>query len=177
MGLGFNLIGFPLLILTTLGLLTYFLITKKKAVLKILSVAWLLIIVVIATRLIANHYQTPIRLTKADIIGEYRIDTNHFNGINANWQHSHYKFIITATDSIIFYETNKDIIIRTFKEKITYSPGPPDLWRVQSDTAFHVIRYPPTLFRGHNKFYYVFVSERYGNMFFRRVGKQQAAFR
>ena len=171
MGFGFNVIGFPLLILTSLGLLAYFFITKKKAVLKILSAIWLLTITVIATELIADHYQTPIRLTKADIIGEYRIDTNFFNGINANWQHSHYRFIITPTDSIIFYVTNKNTIIRAFKEKITYLPGPPDLWKVQRDTAFHVIRYSPSLFRGHNKFYYVFVSKRYGNMFFRKVDR------
>ena len=171
MGFGFNLIGFPLLILTTLGMLAHFLITKKKILLRISSVVWLLIIIMIATRLIADRYRTPIRLTKADIIGEYRIDTNIFRGINANWQHSHYKFIITPTDSIVFYVTSKDTLIRTFKEKIKYSPGPPDLWKVQSNTAFHIIKHPPILFRGHNKFHYVFVSERYGNMFFRKVDK------
>jgi hypothetical protein len=171
MGFGFNLIGFPLLILTTFGLLIYFFITKKTKALKILAIVWLLTIIIIATGIIADHYRTPIRLTKADIIGDYLIDTNFFTGTNAKWQYGHYRFTITPTDTIIFYITNKDTIVKTFKEKIVYSSGPPDLWKVENDTAYHVIKYSPTLFRGHNKFYYVFKSDHYGNMFFRKIIK------
>jgi hypothetical protein len=171
MGFGFNLIGFPVLILTSLGLLTYFFIAKRKRALKILGVVWLLTGAVIATGLIADHYRTPIRLTKANIIGEYRIDTNFFSGTNAKWQYKHYSFSITPADSIIFYVTNQGTTIKTFKEKIVYSTGPPDLWKVKSDTAYHVIRNPPTLYRGHDKYYHVFKSGHFGNMFFRKFGK------
>jgi hypothetical protein len=171
MGFGFNLIGFPLLILTTLGLLIYFFITKKTKALKILGIVWLLTIIIIMTGIIADHYRTPIRLTKADIIGDYRIDTNLFPGTNSKWQYDHYWFTITPNDTIIFHVTNKDTIIKTFKEKIVYSSGPPDLWKVQNDTAYHVLECPPTLFRGHKKFYYVFKSDYYGNMFFRKADK------
>jgi hypothetical protein len=171
MGFGFNLIGFPLLILTTLGLLVYFLNTKRKAALKIFMALWLLTIVVVATRLIADHYRTPISLAKTTIIGDYRIDTNFFGGTNAKWQYDHYRFTIMPTDSIFFYVTNKDTVIRTFREKIVYSSGPPDLWKVQGDSTYHIIKYPPILFRGHKKFYYVFKSRHYGNMFFRKTDK------
>jgi len=172
MGFGFNLIGFPLLMLTTLGLLVYFFITKKTIALKFLGIVWLLTIVIIAVGLIADHFRTPIRLKKTDIIGDYQIDTTFFSGTNSKWQYDHYRFTITPTDSIIFYVTNKDIIIKTFKEKVRYSSGAPDLWKVQNDTTYHVIKYPPTLYRGHDKFYYVFKSDYYGNMFFRIIDKK-----
>lgn len=170
MGVGFNLIGFPILILVTVGLLGYFFITKSTVPLKILRVIWLLTVILIVTGRIADYFRKPIRLTKSDIIGEYRIDTNIFGGPNANWQYDHYKFTITSTDSIFFYVTNNGTIIKTIKEKILYSSGPPDVWKVQgAATRYHVIKYPPTLYRGHYKFYYVFKSDHYGNMFFRKV--------
>ena len=171
MGLGFNLIGFPLLLLATGGLVIYAIAKQTWEPLLIVAALWGLTILLFITATIADHFRTPIRLTKADIIGEYRIDTNFFSGTNAKWQYDHYQFTITPSDSIIFYLTNKDTVIKTFKEKILYSSGPPDLWKVQNDTTYHVLKYPPTLYRGHKKFYYVFKSDIYGNMFFRKVKK------
>ncbi len=171
MGFGFNLFGFPLLLLATGGLIIYAISKQTWKPLLIVAVLWGLTILLFITAAITDHYRTPIHLTKADIIGDYRIDTNFFSGTNAKWQYDHYRFTITPTDSIFFYVTNKDTITNTFKEKVLYSSGPPDLWKVQSDTTYHVIKYPPTLYRGHNKFYYVFKSDHYGNMFFRKVDK------
>ena len=168
MGFGFNLIGFPLLVLVTIGLLIYYFASKNKIVLKILGAIWSLTILVIITAVISDHFRTPIRLTKSEIIGVYSIDTNLFKGTNARWQYDHYRFKITKTDSIFFYVTSKDIILKTFKGKVRYSSGQPNLWTIQSDTLYHVIKHPPTLFRGHSKFYYVFQSDIYGNMFFRK---------
>ena len=170
MGFGFNLIGFSLLILATLGLLTYFFISKRKGALKIVGVIWGFTILIIATAVIGNHFRTPIPLTNFDIIGNYCIDTNFFAGTNAKWQYKQYRFMITPTDSIYFYVINKDNIIKMFKEKIRYSIGPPTLWTVQMDTPFYqIMKYSPTLYRGHNRFYYIFKSDIYGNMFFRKV--------
>ncbi len=169
MGFGFNLIGFPILILTTIGLLIYFFASKKKIALKILGAIWGLIILVFISVVISDYYRAPIKLTKSEIIGDYHIDTNFFTGTNAKWQYEHYKFTITPTDSIYFFVTNKDTIKKIFKGKLKYSSGSPDLWSIQFDTTYHVIKYPPTLYRGHNKFYYVFKSDIYGNMFFRKV--------
>lgn len=169
MGFGFNLIGFPILILTTIGLLVYFFTSKKKIALTILGAIWGLTILVFISAIISDHYRTPIKLTKSDIIWDYHIDTNFFSGTNAKWQYEHYKFTITPTDSIHFFVTNNDTIKKMFKGKLKYSSGPPYLWTIQSDTTNHVIKSPPTLFRGHNKFYYVFKSDIFGNMFFRKV--------
>ena len=168
MGFGFNLIGFPLLIVSTVGLLIYFAATENKTALKILGSVWIVAIVVGATSLIREHYQTPLRLTKQEIIGNYRIDKRFYPGKNTDWQYDHYRFTITPTDSIYFYLTNKNTILKTFKGKLKYSSGPPDLWSIQSDTTYHVIKYRPLLHRGNRKFYYVFHSDIYGNMFFRK---------
>ena len=172
MGFGFNLIGFPLLLLATLGLFIYAIGKQTWKPLSGIAALWGLTIIMFIIATIPDNLRTPIRLTKADIIGEYRIDTNFFSGTNAKWQYDHYRFTITTNDSIYFYVTNKDTIIRILKEKISYSLGPPDLWKVQGDTTtYHVTKYPPTLYRGHKKFYYVFNSEHYGNMYFRKIYK------
>lgn len=168
MGFGFNLIGFPLLILATIGLLIYFLATKKKIALKILGGLWALTILIFCLELFMDKFRKPISLTKQDIIGEYRIDTNFYPGTNAKWQYEHFKFTITSNDSLRFYQTSKDTIFKTCTYKLKYSSGPPDLWSILNDTTNKILKHPPTLYRGHNKFYYVIRSDKYGNMFFRK---------
>ena len=168
MGFGFNLFGFPLLILATIGLLIYFLATKKKIALKILGGLWALTIVIFSLVLFMERLRKPISLTKQDIIGEYRIDTDFYPGKNAKWQYGHFKFTITSNDSLHFYETRNDTILKIHTCKLKYSSGPPYLWGVENDTTCKILKHPPTLYRGHNKFYYVIRSDNYGNMFFRK---------
>ncbi len=168
MGFGFNLIGFPLLLLATVALLIFYFKTKNKTALKIVGTLWCFATLTVIIATITTNFDKPIRLTKEDIVGDYRIDKNFYPGKNADWQYDHYRFTITPTDSIYFYVTHKDTILKIFKWKLKYSSGPPDLWRIQSDTVYHVTKYQPTLFRGHRKFYYVFHSDIYGNMFFRK---------
>jgi hypothetical protein len=172
MGFGFNLFGFPLLILMTIGLFIFFLISKKKITLTILGGLWGFTILVFIFGSIADHYRKPIRLSKQDIIGEYRIDKTFFPGKDANWQYKHFKFYITNKDSILFLiMKEKGIPLAFYKHKINYSDGPPALWEINTDSTHHILKNQPTLYRGHDKFYYVFHSEKYGNMFFRKKGK------
>ena len=166
------IIGFPLLLLATIVLIIFYAITKKKITLITICLIWIFAILIVIAGQIKDYYRQPIRLTKGAIIGEYSIDTHFFSATNAKWQHDHYRFTITPTDSIIFFVTNTKRVIKTFKEKVLYSDGPPYLWKLKSDTTYHVLKYPPTLYRGHNKFYYVFKSDHYGNMFFRKVDKK-----
>ncbi|RYY06468.1 MAG: hypothetical protein EOP43_06255 [Sphingobacteriaceae bacterium] len=168
MGFGFNLIGFPILLLATVGLIIYAIAKQTWKTLLIVVVLWVLTILLFILSTIATNFRTPIRLTKTDIVGNYRIDTTFFKGKNAKWQYDHYRFTITPTDSIYFYMTHNNTILKTIKGKLKYFSGPPDLWVVQGDTSYHLIKYPPTLFRGYKKFYYVFHSDFYGNMFFRK---------
>jgi len=89
MGFGFNLFGFPLLILATVGHLIYFVVTKKKIALKLLGGLWALTIFIFCLSLFMERLRKPISLTKQDIIGEYRIDTNFYPGANSKWQYEH----------------------------------------------------------------------------------------
>jgi len=170
MGFGFNLFGFPLLLLATVGLTIYAIIKRSWRPLIFVAIMWGLTFILFTIVAIFRHYQTPIRLSRQDVIGEYRIDTNFFAGTNANWQFEHFRFSITDSDSIEFkvYNDNKTIS-KTYKHKVAFTGGTPTLWRISADSTHHVISHQPTLYRGHKKFYYVFRSDKYGNMFFRKV--------
>lgn len=170
MGFGFSLFGFPLLVLATVWLLILFFIYKKKIVLFILVGMWGLVIALFFFVSLAGHYSRPIRLAKEDIVGEYRIDADFYPGTNASWQYDHFKFLITGDDSIVFVVMDeKEIPESVYRHKIQYSDGPPVLWSISADTTHHIIEHGPTLYRSHSRFYYVFRSEKFGNMFFRKT--------
>lgn len=172
MGFGFNLFGFPFIILSTAGLLVYFFISRKKVALFLLGGMWLLCFLIFTVVIISGNFSRPILLTKEKIIGEYRIETKLFPGKNASWQYDHFRFIITKEDSILFFEKKPGSLIeKSFRHKLIYKVGPPDLWTINVDSTHHVIQTSPTLYRSHNRFYYAFHSSKYGNMFFRKVEK------
>lgn len=168
MGFGFNLFGFPILVIATTLLLVA--ATRNRSALKILGIIWSGALVLLVAGSIADNLRKPIVLTKEKIVGEYRIDTSFYPGKNAQWQHDHFKFIITRDDSIHFIVLNdQQKPSKIYNHKIDYHFGPPDRWSINADNAYHVIKSPPTLYRGHKKFYYVFESPKYGNMFFRKI--------
>lgn len=168
MGFGFNLIGFPLLILATVILLIYAL--RNKAALKILAFIWAGVIFLFIVGSIADYYRKPIRLTKDDVVGEYRIDTTFYPGKNSRWQYFKYKFEITSNDSIYFTIMNAEQKpYKVYRHKIKVDVGPPLQWSIIADSTYHVIKEQPTLHRSHDRFYYVFHSAKFGNMFFRRM--------
>jgi hypothetical protein len=118
-----------------------------------------------------NKPKPPLRLAKADIVGEYRIDTTFYPGYQARWQYKHFMFKITASDSIDFTEMGDMGFPRKHLQlPISYNPSNPMLWRIEGKFWHHVLNGQPILFRGPERFYYVFHSEDFGNMFFRRVG-------
>lgn len=171
MGFGFALIGFPLVVMASFALFFYSLETGKKTGLIILGVLWGSLILIFILGRIADYYRTPIHLTRQDIIGEYRIDTSFYPGKNAKWQYDHYKFIITNKDSMLFIVMKeKELPKRIYHHKLSFSDGPPALWSVIADSTHHVIRNRPILYRSHKRFYYVFYSPWFGNMFFRKMG-------
>ena len=134
MGFGFNLFGFPFLILSTAGLLVYFFISRKKAALFFLGAIWLFSIFIFIVVIISGNFSSPIRLTKEKIIGEYRIETKLFPGKNASWQYDHFRFIITKEDSILFFAKKPGSLIEnSYRHKLIYRFGPPDLWSIDAD--------------------------------------------
>jgi hypothetical protein len=172
MGFGFSLIGIPLLLLLSVALLLYFLFAQEKKALYILGILWGMVLLLIPISLLMDDLRQPISLTKADFVGDYRIDTEFYPGRNAQWQYDRFAFRILESDSILFVEINdKGTRAKVFRHPIRISDGPPYLWSVIAETTSQVIQKPPTLYRGHTRFYYVFDSEQYGNMFFRKVNQ------
>jgi hypothetical protein len=170
MGFGFSLFGIPILILLSVALLAYFVFAGEKKALYALATMWGMVLLLIPFSLFMDNYRRPIHLTKADFVGDYRVDTTFYPGRNARWQYDRFGFRILESDSIIFVEINdKGTRINVHRHPINISAGPPSLWTVTDETSSPVFQQPPTLYRGHTRFYYVFDSEGYGNMFFRKV--------
>lgn len=112
-----------------------------------------------------------VTFSKEHIIGSYEIDNSFYPGVNADWQKSIYRFDITTDDKLVFYEKLKDNSEKVYINDIRWNFGPPYHWSLNVVNEHHVIDPRPTLFRSSNnrKFYYVFKSKKFGNMFFRKV--------
>ncbi|MBN1252706.1 MAG: hypothetical protein JXR51_04085 [Bacteroidales bacterium] len=176
MGFGFNmiftLIVFPLLIILTIIFFVAFIKTRKKSFVLIILSIWVFVIASILFLSIIIQNDRPIRLKKADIIGEYRIDTNFYRGKNARWQYNHFNFQITDNEEFIFTVLNESKQNKVYKGCIIWKLGPPDIWTVEmNNSTHHVIANKPVLYRSHEKFYYVFKSKYWNNLFFRKIGK------
>ena len=63
-------------------------------------------------------------LKKEDYYREYIINRDYFPGKQANWQYDHYRFEIKENDSIFFYLTDREKILKTFRGKIATTSPP-----------------------------------------------------
>lgn len=169
MGFGFNLIAFPVVLFTFIILLIlYFLSNERKYLIGLFVLCGGLSMLFGVVSYI-NHSNRPIKLQKKDIVGLYQIDTSFYPGKNAKWQHKHFKFRITKDDSFIFSIKSNSGKTTNLRGKVLWRLGPPDLWTIKMNgSSHHILQSPPTLYRGHDRFYYVFESD-WGNVFFRKV--------
>jgi hypothetical protein len=110
-------------------------------------------------------------LSKKMVYGEYVIDRSKFSGYQADWQYEHYKIEISKDDTlhlIVDFDGN----ITEYKKKIYFVNGYANArWTfVNSPDAgtHHIIQSTPYLFRTRHSYYYVFYSEKYGNVFFKK---------
>ena len=128
---------------------------------------------------ISQSYFKPIVLTQKDIYGTYVIDRDQFPGKQADWQYDNFRFTITPELKMIFESRLYEGIWRKEIVDDSFSTGYFDLnkkqycnkrIRLHSDlTNHHIIRDNPTLYRKKfNAFYYVFNSEKFGNVFFKK---------
>ena len=138
--------------------------------LKILLATWLAAAAFFVLGMISEYLRRPIPLGKSDIVGDYRIDRRFYPGPDAEWQYQHFGFRILPSDSILFVEANDNgTIKKLYKHPIQWFSGLKMRWRVIADTTSHIIENPPTLYRRGHRFYYVFHSKKFGNMFFRNT--------
>lgn len=118
---------------------------------------------------IISFFNSKKELEKEDLYGDYVIDRDKFAGKQADWQYNHYRYRITEDNKIFFYITEKEKIIKTIQGKVEIYEGyaSPRL-KITFDEPFHIIDNNPTLYREVWSFYYVFYSDKYQNVFFKK---------
>ena len=168
MGFGFNLFFILILIPLSIILLTSWVISKKKIFGKALSGIWIVVIALVLfvsiIKLIANLNE----LNQDDIYGEYVIDRTKYPGKQSDWQYENFRFEITKNDDILFHVTNKSKILKTYNGKIHFLEQyeSPRIVLNFKNEKHHIVNENPTLYRNGKSFYYVFYSEKFGNVFF-----------
>jgi len=105
------------------------------------------------------------------IIGSYEVDDSFFPGKNASWQKKHFRFEIREDDTFVLFERLADDTEKEYHGTVSWGGGlyAVERWSVSMDDPHHVVDPFPTLYRGQFDFYYVFESQKFGNMFFRKM--------
>lgn len=170
MGFGFNLGIFFIILPLTIFLSLVWLVSRKKIFGKAILYIWIGIFSLVTLASIVKIFTDKKELDRDDIYGEYIIDRTKFSGMQSDWQYNHYRFIINEDNSIIFYETERDRILKRHKGTISFHPSykRPRLIINIDEPRHHIIENEPTLYRTVWSFYYVFNSPEYGNVFFKK---------
>ena len=170
MGFGFNL-GMIFIILPLTGILLLIWLISKKAIFgKIILGIWSLIILLVVVASFSQKVFKKKELSKSDYYGEYIIDRNYFSGKQADWQYNNFRFEITKNDKILFYVTEKDKIIRTYKGTIsTVKPFSSERLVIEMEKPIHhILTTNPAIYRETWSFFMVFNSPKFSNMYFRK---------
>lgn len=171
MGFGFNFFFIFILVPLTIILLLVWMLTRKKIVGKTLGYIWLGVFALTVFTGITQAMTAKKILTKSDFYGEYVIDKTHFPGKQASWQYNSFRFNIDENDSIRFYEMRNGEILNTFKGTIT-TTKPYRSERLiinMAQPTQHILTSGPTIYREAWKFYLVFYSPKFGNVFFTKA--------
>ena len=174
MGFGFNLLFIfiivPLMILLTVTLLISWLITRKKIFGKIIAFFWLGVFgffVFIGT---LQWLFSEKELKKRNYYGQYVVNRNYFKGEQADWQYNTFRFEIKKNDSIFFYVTDREKILRTYRGTVSTTSHYRSA-RLIIDMELpthHILSSNPTTYRSAWSFYLVFYSPKFNNVFFKK---------
>jgi hypothetical protein len=167
-GFAFILIfGFILLPLTIV--LAILRATSQKEVYgKAIGFIWLCVLGLIVFLTIFSELTNKKDLIQNDIYGEYIIDRSKYSGKQSDWQYNNFRFEITRQNDFLFYKTDKEKILKTYKGKVEFIDGfhSPRLLLKFDTSKLNILEQKPTLYRQVWTFYYVFNSSKFGNMFF-----------
>ena len=164
--------GFLIIIflVITLMLLVLKWTTKYNGFNKIIYGLWIFFISLPIIGLVTNFLQSKTEIDREEIYGNYTIDREICSGKNADWQYNKYRFKIDENNKMYFYITNKEKIIKTIESEVSINVHNSacffELKELNED--FHILKTNPTLYRKPWSYYYVFYSEKYGNMFFKK---------
>lgn len=170
MGFGFNLFFIFILVPLTGILLIAWLLSRKLWVGKILGIIWLGIFGLALLSGIVQWLTSKTELDKDDYYGEYVINRDYFKGKQTDWQYNHFRFEITDKDSIFFYVTDKEKILKTYRGKIkTTTPHSSARLIIEMEQpTHHILTTNPTTYRSAWDFYLVFKSPKFHNLFFEK---------
>lgn len=170
MGFGFNLFFIFILVPLTGILLIAWLLSRKLWIGKILGFIWLGIFGLALLSGIIQWLTSKTELDKDDYYGEYVINRDYFKGEQTDWQYNHFRFEITDEDSIFFYVTDKEKILKTYRGTIkTTTPySSARLIIEMEEPTHHILTSNPTTYRSAWNFYLVFKSPKFHNVFFKQ---------
>ena len=170
MGFGFNLFFIFILVPLTGILLIVGLLTKKRLIGKMLGFIWLGIFGLVFLSGIIQWLNSKTELEKEDYHGEYIINRDYFEGEQTDWQYEHFRFEITEEDSLFFYVTDREKILKTFRGTIkTTAPYRSARLMIEIDEpTHHILSSNPTTYRSAWDFYLVFESPKFHNLFFEK---------
>lgn len=172
MGFGFYLFFIYILVPLTGMLLIAWFISRKLLIGKILGFIFIGMTGLVFLVITLNWATSKTVLNKKDYYGEYVINRNYFKGKQTDWQYNHFRFEITEEDSIFFYVTDKERILKTYRGTIsTTNPNNYISDRLiieMEQPTHHIIKSNPTTYRSAWSFYLVFYSPKFKNVFFKK---------
>lgn len=170
MGFGFNLFFVFILVPLTAILLLIWLFSGKKLFGKTLGVIWLGIFGLIFFSMSINWLTSKTELKKKDYYGQYIVNRDFFSGKQADWQYENFRFEIKDNDSIYFYVTNREKILKTYRGTITTteSYSSERLIINMEQPTNHILSSNPTTYRGTWSFILVFYSPKFSNVYFKK---------
>lgn len=170
MGFGFNLFFIFILIPLTGILLVIWLFSGKKIFGQSVGLIWIGLFGLLFLSGIIQWLTAKKELTKNNYYGQYVINRDYFPGKQSNWQYDHFRFEIKDNDSIYFYVTNKEKIVKTYRGKITTTmPYRSERLILNMEKpTHHIMTSDPTTYRSAWSFYLVFYSPKFNNLYFKK---------
>ena len=156
----------------TLILLVIWAVTKKKIFIKIIGYSWLGLLSLFVFAIIMVQLTNKKELKKKHYYGTYIVNRDYFKGPQTDWQYNHFRFEIKENDSIYFYETDHEKIVKAYSGTIQTTAH--DQYRSErliinmSQPSHHILTSNPTTYRSAWNFYLVFNSPRFYNVYFKK---------
>lgn len=170
MGFGFNLFFVFILLPLTGILLVIWLVTGKKIFGKTVALIWLGIFGLAILSWVIQWISAKTVVKKKEYYGQYIVNRDYFPGIQADWQYENFRFEIKDNDSIYFYVTDKEKVLKTYRGTIaTIKPYSSErLTLNMQEPNHHIMSNDPTTYRNAWSFYLVFYSPRFNNVYFKK---------
>ena len=170
MGFGFNLFVVFILFPLTVILLLIWLFSGKKLFGKTIGLIWLGIIGLVVFSMTINWLTSKTELKKKDYYGQYIVNRDFFPGKQADWQYENFRFEIKENDSIYFYVTDKEKILKTYRGTITTTESYVSKRLIvnMEQPTNHILKSNPTTYRSTWSFILVFYSPKFNNVYFKK---------